>query len=191
MIECANMFEVEPIAADAAAWAKGSVVASAYPFSEQALVGEGANGAVWKVRHTETGQLFCAKYQTMQKTDLKNLHEWQALNDFRRKWPHRNIVKGHRCFFDQGKQLQVLVMDYAQYGDLNRLVHTFKVQHQHFTKDQLLCTLVQSAEGLGWAHRHDRVHCDLKPQNFFVAGDGTILIGDFGAAFRPHDIRNL
>lgn len=95
------------------------------------------------------------------------------------------MVKGRRCFFDRALQLQVLVMDYAEFGDLNRLIANFKAQHAHFAKDQVLCLAVQSLEGLAHAHHWGKVHLDLKPQNFFVDKDGTILIGDFGAAINP------
>ncbi len=54
-------------------------------------------------------------------------------------------------------------MDCASYGDLGRLIKTFKAQNHHFSRDQLLCLLVQSSEGLGWAHTYGKVHFDLKP----------------------------
>ncbi len=66
---------------------------------------------------------------------------------------HRNIIGGQRCWYDQGEQLQVLLMDCAEYGDLGRLIKTFKVQYkQNFTRDKLLCLLVQASEGLAHAH---------------------------------------
>lgn len=82
-------------------------------------------------------------------------------------------------------------MDLAEFGDLNRLVHTFKAQNEHFTRDQVLCLAVQSAEGLENVHGSGRVLLDLKPQNFFVAGDGTVLIGDFGAAIHPYTMKQI
>ncbi|MBR2002725.1 MAG: serine/threonine protein kinase [Thermoguttaceae bacterium] len=48
---------------------------------------------------------------------------------------------------------------------------------------QRVCDVViQAAQGLDYAHRHDVVHRDIKPSNLVVDDDGVVWITDFGLA---------
>lgn len=48
---------------------------------------------------------------------------------------------------------------------------------------QRVCdVVVQAAQGLDYAHRHDVVHRDVKPSNLIVDEDGVVWITDFGLA---------
>lgn len=42
--------------------------------------------------------------------------------------------------------------------------------------------MMQLADALHYAHQHGIVHRDVKPDNLYVMGDGTIKLGDFGIA---------
>ena len=42
--------------------------------------------------------------------------------------------------------------------------------------------MIQLASALDYAHSHGIVHRDVKPDNLYVMGDGTIKLGDFGIA---------
>lgn len=45
----------------------------------------------------------------------------------------------------------------------------------------------QLLAGLAEAHDHDVVHCDVKPENLILFGDGRVRLGDFGLAKFTHD----
>ncbi len=42
--------------------------------------------------------------------------------------------------------------------------------------------MMQLSAALNYAHQHGIVHRDVKPDNIYVMGDGTIKLGDFGIA---------
>lgn len=50
------------------------------------------------------------------------------------------------------------------------------------TTDVALSYAEQLLAGLADAHEHDIVHCDVKPENLILFGDGRVRLGDFGLA---------
>ncbi len=48
--------------------------------------------------------------------------------------------------------------------------------------DEAIDYMSQLASALDCAHMHGIVHRDVKPENIYVMGDGTIKLGDFGIA---------
>jgi eukaryotic-like serine/threonine-protein kinase len=45
----------------------------------------------------------------------------------------------------------------------------------------------EAADALEYAHRHDIVHRDIKPDNLLIDADGTVKVADFGIARSPLD----
>src|ERR1700687_6107063 len=93
---------------------------------------------------------------------------------------HPNIVRVLEFIFEQGTP--VLVMDYAPGG----------TARQRFPKGSRLplATTVayveQVANALQYAHNHNIIHRDVKPDNILFDTDQQILLSDFGLAlFAP------
>lgn len=53
---------------------------------------------------------------------------------------------------------------------------------QPFTRELALNVLRQAAEAVAHLHRNALVHRDVKPANFLLREDGTLVLGDFGLA---------
>ncbi len=87
---------------------------------------------------------------------------------------HPNVVTVHDVGSDQ--QRHYMVLEHIAGEDLKshiRLDAPFSVEH-------MLDYAIQICAGVGHAHRHGLVHCDIKPQNILVTPDDQVKVADFG-----------
>lgn len=94
---------------------------------------------------------------------------------------HPNIISrlGHGTAIDlQGRTFHYLVLEYLSGGDLQALV-----RNKPLPLEGALFYLEQVCNGLAYAHKHDVIHRDIKPQNILLTADQhTAKIADFGVA---------
>lgn len=91
---------------------------------------------------------------------------------------HPHIVKF--LFLFKTESYLNIVMEYADGGDLNKIIRETK--GSHFPENQILNWFTQIC--LAIKHIHDRkiIHRDLKCQNIFMTKEGLVKLGDFGIA---------
>jgi serine/threonine-protein kinase len=94
---------------------------------------------------------------------------------------HPNIISrlGHGTAIDlQGRTFHYLVLEYLSGGDLQAFV-----RNRPLPLEGALFYLEQICAGLAYAHKHDVIHRDIKPQNILLTADQhTAKIADFGVA---------
>jgi eukaryotic-like serine/threonine-protein kinase len=92
------------------------------------------------------------------------------------KMSHPNIVTVHDVGSDG--PTHYIVMEMIEGSDLKKLIKT----QGALPYSKALDYAIQICDGLGFAHRSQLVHADVKPQNILITTDDVIKITDFGIA---------
>jgi serine/threonine protein kinase len=87
---------------------------------------------------------------------------------------HPNIVQAYSV--DQDADRYYLVMEYIDGRDLKRLVEAEGLPDYQSAADYIR----QAADGLAHGHARKMIHCDIKPSNLLVNGQGVLKIVDMG-----------
>jgi len=98
---------------------------------------------------------------------------------------HPNIV----TVYDLGEHegLPYIVMEYVAGDPLDKLIESRRPMSLVFK----LKIMEQVCSALGYAHRNDVIHRDVKPANVIVQPDGTAKLLDFGIAYQERQERDL
>ena len=89
---------------------------------------------------------------------------------------HPNIVTVHDVGNDGSTHY--IVMEMVEGDDLKKLIKT----RGALSFEKALELGIQICAGLGFAHRSQLVHADVKPQNILINRDGVVKVTDFGIA---------
>lgn len=96
---------------------------------------------------------------------------------------HPNIIRILDAFShtdDTGKAFTVLEMEWLNGLDLERYVK--QKAKKGMDDEAVKKILLQTLDGLEYAHKHNVLHLDIKPSNLFRTFDGYVKIIDFGIA---------
>jgi serine/threonine protein kinase len=145
-------------------------------------LGAGAMGEVWEAEDTLLGRRVALKFVRPESTDdphyrARLVREARALARLH----HPNIVAVHDL--EQASDGELFVALELVDGSTARAWRAAAPR----TRSQILAVWRAVADGLTAAHRAGIVHRDLKPDNVFIAGDGRVVIGDFGLASMAAD----
>ncbi len=153
--------------------AEGAVVAGRYRLLER--IGSGGMADVWLAEDTHL----------QRRIALKVLHKRFAqdrefVERFRREaeaaasLQHPNIV----AVFDRGEidGTYFIAMQFVEGRSMKELIDA------GLTPQQASALVIQVLEAAKFAHRHNVIHRDLKPQNVIVDSEGRARVTDFGIA---------
>jgi eukaryotic-like serine/threonine-protein kinase len=136
------------------------------------LIGQGDLGEVFLAEHfRHSGQAAIKVFHTR----LRDLDALRFYNEVCHIYNlrHPNVVR--LLDYDVKVDIPFLIMDYLPNG-------TLRQRHPEGTRlplDQILFYVKQVADVLQYAHNHNLIHCDVKPENMLLARNDVVLLSDF------------
>ncbi len=143
------------------------------------LLGEGAFGEVWLVRHKLTGKDFALKI--IEKGPYSNSQQIENEIDILKKLDHPFILK--ILEFRSTKDKYYIVTDYCPDGELFNVIK----EKDRFSERDCSFILYQVLLAIRYCHKMRVVHRDIKPENILIVGKEPsgllhVKLIDFGTA---------
>lgn len=111
-----------------------------------------------------------------EKNDTKN--EVKLLSTLKSNY----IIQYYDYFYDAPSRSMCIAMEHAGGGDLGGKIQRQRQRRTLFKAERITQWFHEMCEAMQYCHELNVVHRDIKPQNIFIAIDGTIKMGDFGIA---------
>jgi len=143
-----------------------------YPVIE--VLGRGGMGVVYRALDSKIGREVAIK--TLTTTDPGMLARFYDEGKRTGRLKHPNIVIVYEVGDDHGTPY--IVMECVDGDPLDKLIKT----DAPLTLADRLAIMEQVCDALGYAHRNNVIHRDVKPANIFVQPDGSAKLLDFGIA---------
>lgn len=144
-------------------------------------VGSGGMARVYKAQDRALGRIVAVKMLHESLTgDQGFLQRFQHEAHAAANLTHPNIVTVHDIGQDHNQYY--IVMEYVEGQTLKQIVRQYNQAGHPMPISRALDLTIQICAGIGYAHRADLVHCDVKPQNVLVTRDDRVKVADFGIA---------
>ena len=153
------------------------------------FLGKGGFGEAYLVKSNMTKKNYVMKSINFELLDEKNklytINEAILLKNI----DHPNIIKFKEVFEVKKPNIQlIIIMEYAENGDLNKLLEININKKIYFKENILINWLCQICSALKYIHYKKIIHRDIKPANIFMNNLGQIKLGDFGIS---KNLKNL
>lgn len=144
-------------------------------------VGSGGMSVVYRAQDLSLGRIVAVKVLHENLTDDEGfLRRFQREAHSVANLSHPNIVTVHDIGQDNNRHY--IVMEFVDGRTLKQLVRLQNQQTRPLSIGQALDLAIQICAGIGYAHRANLVHCDVKSQNILVTRDERVKVADFGIA---------
>jgi eukaryotic-like serine/threonine-protein kinase len=144
-------------------------------------IGSGGMSVVYRAKDLSLGRIVAVKVLQESLTDDEDfLRRFQREAHSAANLYHPNIVTVHDIGQDGNNHY--IVMEYIDGRTVKQLVRLQNQQGQPLPMLHALDLAIQVCAGIGYAHRANLVHCDVKSQNILVTRDDRVKVADFGIA---------
>lgn len=142
-------------------------------------IGSGGMSVVYKAKDRALGRIVAVKMMHESFTsDSGFLKRFQQEAHAAANLAHPNVVTVHDIGQDEYKHF--IVMEYVEGQTLKEIIRSYEGKPMPINR--ALDLIIQVCNGIGYAHRANLVHCDVKPQNIIVTVDERVKVADFGIA---------
>lgn len=157
-------------------------------------LGEGGTAIVYRARDSRdpNAPVVVLKQLTGEAaSDPDFLDRFMAEIDLCRRFDHPNVIRTLDFGTSDGSYFVVLY--YVDGQNLDAVLQRARKREIRFPLPFVLFIIDEALKGLAYSHQAKSatgeplglVHRDVSPQNFFIAYDGRVLLGDFGVALLP------
>ncbi|KAK7053484.1 Protein kinase C signaling pathway involved MAPKK protein [Paramarasmius palmivorus] len=146
---------------------------------EVARLGEGAGGAVHKVKDKRTGRILARKTITTREAPTHQLlRELSVMSTT----DHPNITKFYGAFMSPSSSEVMIIMEYCEGGSLEAIGKRIK-ERGAVVGEKIAGRIAEGVlQGLAYLHARRTIHRDIKPSNILLSREGVVKICDFGVS---------
>ncbi len=143
----------------------------------QAKIGDGGMAVVYRALDSQLNRIVAVKIlRDTFASDPGFLQRFKREAQSAASLSHPNIVN----VYDNGQDgdLHYIVMEYIDGTNLKDII----IQEAPLAIKRAIGITVQICDALGYAHIHNLIHRDIKPQNILIDRSGRVKVTDFGIA---------
>ncbi|KAF8894065.1 kinase-like domain-containing protein [Infundibulicybe gibba] len=146
---------------------------------EMNRLGEGAGGAVHKVRDKRTGKIMARKTITTREAPMKQLlREISIISSTE----HVNIILFHGAYMSPSSSEVKILMEFCEGGSLEAVAKRCK-DRGAIVGENIAGRLAEGVlQGLAYLHTKRTIHRDIKPSNILLSREGIVKLCDFGVS---------
>ncbi|KAJ4001616.1 kinase [Lentinula boryana] len=159
-------------------------VAQEAVFSDDVLeeicrLGEGAGGAVHKVKDKRTNKIMARKTITTREAPMKQLERELSIMSSTK---HINIIEFHGAYMSPSSSEVKILMDFCEGGSLESVSKQIK-ERNGIVGEKIAGRLAEGIlQGLAYLHTKKTIHRDIKPSNILLSSRGIVKLCDFGVS---------
>jgi len=152
--------------------------ATQHGFTAGKLIGKGAFAEVFRATAPNGNVVALKRIQVFEMMDQTARDECLKEVKLLQQLDHPNIIKCLATFI-QNNELNI-VMEYADAGDLARLISSLKSKKQRLPEQYIWKYFCQITKALAYMHDQRVMHRDVKPANVLIVSGGVIKLADLG-----------